>query len=68
MLRMPGITADAIDLTSLPAEVSALIELTTETKNPSRINDLGFFLGRPGKDWEGLEHGYMFDLHFPIGR
>ena len=26
MLRMPGIAADAIDLTSLPAEVAALIE------------------------------------------
>jgi predicted nucleic-acid-binding protein len=24
---------------------------TTETKNPSRINDLGLFLRRPGKAW-----------------
>ena len=30
MLRMPGIAADAIDLTSLPAEVAALIERLQE--------------------------------------
>ena len=34
----------------------------TRNKNPSRINDLGLFLGRPGKAWDGLKPGYIMSI------